>query len=154
MFGGEDARGNLSHRNDDGVGAERHGKTLTARLQIDHHAVGVFQPHLALALVTVGRAVARLAVGAGKLAQFLQIVDVAIGFHLGDAEPADTQAADRETVVPALIVERAAADVSAAEKGHLDLLDGDRPRLDPLLGDRRRCQQGDGGPDKRLPAPQ
>src|SRR5690349_12999661 len=123
----------------DGVAAHRDREPAAPRAQADLHAVGVLQPHLARALVAGRHAVARLHVGAGELLQLLEIVDIAIGLHLGDAEAADAQAADREAVALALVMQRAAADIAAADEGDLDLLDLDRAAL--VLRQRRGDRQ-------------
>jgi hypothetical protein len=83
-----------------------------------------------------GHAVARLPGAARKLAQLRQVVDVAIGLHLRDAEAADTQPADGEAIALALVVEGATADIAAADEGDLHLLDLDGAALHALLGER------------------
>src|SRR5689334_11192836 len=93
----------------DGVAAERQRQALALGLERERDAIGVGKPQLSGALVPDGDAVAALDIGAGEVAELLQVVDGARGLHLGDAEAADAKSADGEAIALAAEIERAAA---------------------------------------------
>src|SRR5262249_39943240 len=68
------------------------------------------------------------------------VVDLAGRGDLRDAEAADPQPADGEGPAPAVVLQRAAAEIAAADPGDLHLLDVDGARLLQLL--RRRPRSG------------
>src|SRR5262249_20945349 len=82
-----------------------------------------------------------LAVGAGEIGDVLQVVDLAGRGDLRDAEAADPQPADGEGPASAVVLQRSAAEIAAADPGDLHLLDVDGAGLLQLL---RRCLRGGG----------
>src|SRR5262245_10095882 len=105
---------------------------------MQHHALRILQPEFAGADVADGEAVAALDVLALELADVGQIVDLAGGGDLGDAEAADAQAADGELVALASELQGAAAEIAAADPGELNLLNAHRAGFLEIVGRIRR----------------
>src|SRR5262245_37121700 len=106
----------------DGIAAERQGESGAVGLQAQPDALGVLQEELATAEVADRQAIASLDIGASEVVDIVEIVDRARRGHARHANAADTEAADGEIILAAVVVQRPAAQVAAADEGNLDLL--------------------------------
>lgn len=76
---------------------------------------------LVIAGLAGGNPISLLNIGTGEIGEALRIVDRAGRFHLGYVEPADAGPAYGERIVPAVVMECAAAQIAAADEGDLHL---------------------------------
>jgi hypothetical protein len=115
------SRVSLIHFNQDRVAAQAKDKPLAFCDQTHDHSAPVLEQEVARAPRAQRKAIASLDVRAGEVAQPLQSVDLTFGLDLRDADSADAQPTDGESISMPPVPEDPFTRIAATDIGRLDL---------------------------------